>query len=105
MPMSSTSVGSPNASAVVVAVRVRPPSRRELAAGAKTVVAVDSASKSCLSVTDPTALMAVEALRSSNDSSMDTSVWSRRFTFDYCFNSIDPTLAGSESYDDQVMNK
>jgi len=93
------------ASAVVVAVRVRPPSRRELAAGAKAVVVVDDASKSSLSVTDPTALMAVEALRGSNDSPMDQSVWSRRFTFDYCFNSIDPTLAGSDGYDDQVSER
>ena len=54
---------SSNDSAVVVAVRVRPPSRRELSAGAKAVVAVDNNS---LSVTDPTALMAMENLRGSS---------------------------------------
>jgi hypothetical protein len=90
---------SSNDSAVVVAVRVRPPSRRELSAGAKAVVAVDNNS---LSVTDPTALMAMENLRGSSDSPLDQSVWSRRFTYDYCFNSIDPSLAGSDGYDDQV---
>lgn len=38
---------------------------------------------------DPTAIIASESMKR-GDVPFDSSSWSRRFNFDYCFNSVDP---------------
>ena len=48
---------------------------------------------------DPTALLAVEALRASGEALADRAAWRRRFAFDHVFDSMDP--ASGQRCDDQ----
>lgn len=90
---------SPTGSAVVVAVRVRPISPREVAMGAKVAVTVNPDRRSMTAV-DPTALVAIGALNKGGER-IDDSAYARHFIFDHCFDSSDPE--DSHCDDQQIL--
>ncbi|CAM9514779.1 unnamed protein product, partial [Ectocarpus sp. 13 AM-2016] len=87
--------------AVRVAVRVRPMSEREEAAGLQRVVSVDDDEKS-MSVVDPTAFAAALALERDGREQVESSMWAKRFSFDRCFGGEDEGGDGQEKVFEEV---
>ncbi|CAM9301370.1 unnamed protein product [Chrysoparadoxa australica] len=83
--------------AVKVAVRIRPVSQMEAAAGVQPVMNVEG--NSC-DVVDPTAFSVASAAQLEGIKQVNLNMWSRKFTYDYCYwscNKEDPHYASQET--------